>query len=350
MAEITIIVPVYKVEQFLQRCIDSVLNQTYSDFDVILVDDGSPDDCPALCEEFAKRDSRIQVIHQENMGLAAARNTGLQWANEYSDSRWVTFLDSDDLMHPQMLEILYKAIVDHCADISVCNAVEATQVPVDFFASRNPDIVGIASSEKSMLDLYFNGRYRYWTAWGKLIRKSIVTAYPFECGRIYEDNNVVFKWLCTAKRIADVKDSLYFYYINPEGISKKKYSLKSLDYLHALESQISFYCNIGYFQLYNELSRRYVVDLAYAYRSIKNELKDIAGARKLRRKLFLFVVTNYRKVRFAREDFVRIQNIMEPFYLKVYYYSKAAIGIAQRDGVGVLFMKLFRRMNRSNKR
>ena len=108
MANISVIVPVYKVEEFLSRCVDSILCQSYPDFEVILVDDGSPDRCGQMCEDYARQDSRIHVIHQENGGLSAARNSGIDWAFAHSDSRWLAFVDSDDWVHPDFLKVLYE--------------------------------------------------------------------------------------------------------------------------------------------------------------------------------------------------------------------------------------------------
>ena len=96
MPGISVIVPVYKVENFLHRCVDSILAQTFTDFELILVDDGSPDGCGEICDAYAREDSRIHVIHQKNGGLSAARNTGIDWVLENSDSRWLAFVDSDD--------------------------------------------------------------------------------------------------------------------------------------------------------------------------------------------------------------------------------------------------------------
>ena len=106
MPKISVIVPVYKVEKYLRRCIDSILNQTFNDFDLILVDDGSPDSCGDICEKYEKTDNRITVIHRENGGLSAARNSGIKWALKNSDSEWITFVDSDDWLHPDYLKIL----------------------------------------------------------------------------------------------------------------------------------------------------------------------------------------------------------------------------------------------------
>ena len=105
---ISVIVPVYKVEKYLSRCIDSILAQTYTDFELILVDDGSPDNCGKICDGYAEKDNRV-VIHQGNGGISAARNAGIDWAFENSDSEWIAFIDSDDWVHPLYLECLYNA-------------------------------------------------------------------------------------------------------------------------------------------------------------------------------------------------------------------------------------------------
>ena len=110
MPQISVIVPVYKVELYIRRCIDSILAQTFSDYELILVDDGSPDKCGAVCDEYAKQDNRIHVLHQENAGLSVARNTGIDWTFSHSDSKWLTFIDSDDWVHPRYLEALFLAV------------------------------------------------------------------------------------------------------------------------------------------------------------------------------------------------------------------------------------------------
>ena len=114
---ISVIVPIYKVEHYLPKCIDSIIHQTYQNLEIILVDDGSPDNCPEICDEYAKRDKRIKVVHQENGGLSAARNSGVEMAN----GEFLCFVDSDDYIHPKMYEILYKNLKKFKADISICD-------------------------------------------------------------------------------------------------------------------------------------------------------------------------------------------------------------------------------------
>ena len=116
MPELSIIVPVYKVEKYLPRCIDSILAQTFGDFELVLIDDGSPDGCGRICDEYARKDKRIVVIHQKNMGVSAARNAGLDIAH----GRYIGFVDSDDWIEPQMYEVMMDAIRENGADMAVC--------------------------------------------------------------------------------------------------------------------------------------------------------------------------------------------------------------------------------------
>ena len=120
MSQISVIVPVYKVEAYLPACIDSILAQTFTDFELILIDDGSPDHCGTICDEYAKKDVRIHVIHQENGGLSAARNAGIDWVFKNSDSQWITFVDSDDMIISGMLERLRSVILITKADVCTC--------------------------------------------------------------------------------------------------------------------------------------------------------------------------------------------------------------------------------------
>ena len=120
MPSISVIVPIYMVEPYLRRCVDSILAQTFPDFELILVDDGSPDNCGQICEEYARLDRRVLVIHQENRGLSAARNAGIDWVMANSDSSWITFVDSDDWIHPNMLKHLFELNRDHGTQISAC--------------------------------------------------------------------------------------------------------------------------------------------------------------------------------------------------------------------------------------
>lgn len=138
MCIISVVVPVYKVEKYLNRCVDSILNQTFLDFVLILVDDGSPDNCGKICDDYAKRDNRVNIIHKQNGGLSEARNYGIEWALKNSDSEWITFIDSDDWVHPLFLELLLDAVVKNNVNLGICDylSAEADELEVNEINNR----------------------------------------------------------------------------------------------------------------------------------------------------------------------------------------------------------------------
>lgn len=260
--KISIIVPIYKCEQYIHRCINSILNQTFSDFELILVNDGSPDNCGEICEEYAKKDTRIKVIHQKNQGQSAARNNGVKEAQ----SEWIHFVDSDDIIHPKMLETLYKAVIDNNVKISMCSAFEGETIPEDFNQNYNISSELLEMNEDNLLHLSKDLKYYYWVLWGKLIHKSIFHKYPLTEGRIYEDNAVVCKWLHEAKKVAIVPSPMYFYYVNAESTTNTKFNKKRLDILWSLEEQIAFFNTLGYEKMLKFLLDFYFNMSLYLYR------------------------------------------------------------------------------------
>jgi len=255
MPKISVIVPVYKAENFINRCIDSILAQTFADFELILIDDGSPDRSGIICEEYAKKDPRVHVIHQGNRGQSVARNIGVGLAQ----TEWVTFVDSDDSIAENYLSILWEEaqrsdslmVMCSCAEISKNDKIIAQSTPSDFERS--------SVSEELLKRLYYNGCF-YWVAGGKLINKSILTHYPFPDNRIYEDNATVCKWLVEAKQISFTNSELYYYFKNPEGTTKQDFSLKKLDLSWAFKEQEGFYAAIGFKEMQKIVGKDYVID------------------------------------------------------------------------------------------
>lgn len=233
MPKITVIVPVYKVEPYIHRCVDSILAQIFADFELILVDDGSPDNCGTICDEFASEDARIHVIHQKNAGLSAARNAGIDWAFANSDSEWLAFIDSDDWVHPQYLELLYQAAQAGHTKISVCEYIETEQLgPVDETAPgtrlMNWDELFL---EKNLIAIL---------AWNKLYAKELFEGLRYPVGKIHEDEFLTYKLLIRAGKCAYLSAALYYYFINPHGITKSRFSLNRLDVVDALEERIAY--------------------------------------------------------------------------------------------------------------
>lgn len=180
MTEISIIIPVYKVEKYLKECLDSVLNQTFSDFECILVDDGSPDGCGEICDDYKKKDSRITVIHQSNQGLGPARNEGMKIAK----GKYICFVDSDDCLEEQYLEIMHAHAIKHNVDLVMCG-YRLFFIDGDNEPRRNVDIhakkQGIGNQRDIVFQLVCKDGY-FTSIWNKLIRR--------EC--IYGDNDIIF--------------------------------------------------------------------------------------------------------------------------------------------------------------
>ena len=265
--KISVIVPVYKCEQYIHRCVNSILNQTFSDFELILVDDGSPDNCGEICEDYAKKDFRVKVIHQVNGGQAAARNNGVKEAQ----GEWLHFVDSDDMIHPKTLEILYKTAIDNDVKLSMCSAFQGGNIPDDF--SKNFDVTAniLNMDEENIFHLCKNEKYYYWVVWGKLLHKSIFLKHPLTEGRIYEDNAIVCKWLHEAKKVAVIPSPLYFYYINTSGTTKNNFTEKQLDILWAFEEQISYFHSLDYEKMTEHLVSYYFEISANMHYRAKHE-------------------------------------------------------------------------------
>lgn len=214
----TIIVPIYKVEQYVRKCIESILAQTYRKFELILVDDGSPDNCPAICEEYAKKDARIRVIHKKNQGLVAARNTGVAAA----DGEYICYVDGDDWVAPTLLEtILNKAISKYAPDMVVFSAVRQFANYQEEIPKAVPE--GLYDKEQLEKKIYpymmYDSRKSFCTglifpvAWNKIYKTEILKKYYCKDTRIRmgEDNAFVFECLYRSNKVYFCEDILYFY-------------------------------------------------------------------------------------------------------------------------------------------
>ena len=205
---ISVIVPVYNTERYIDRCIDSITRQTYSKLEIIIVDDGSTDTSPAKCDSWAERDNRIRVIHQANAGQGAARNVALNAAT----GKYIGFVDSDDYIAPGMYEKLYGLIRANEADMSICE-----------FSHVNEDGEIFATDEKIMSDEVISGEqaihrlvekkysWHYIFIWNKLYRAELFSTLRFPEGVIFEDAHVTYRTAYSARKIAVSSEALYFY-------------------------------------------------------------------------------------------------------------------------------------------
>lgn len=340
MAEISIIVPVYKAQAYLHNCIDSILSQTYQNFELILVDDGSPDSCGTICEEYAAKDSRVHVIHQDNQGQAAARNHAL----EIAQSRWICFVDSDDMIHPQMLQMLYRAVEESGAPISMCQMWEAPEVPETFAISYNLQYEMLSMDEKTLVRLHDENAYPSWVACAKLIRRDIVETHQFVEGRVYEDNEAVCHWVCAAEMIARIPFALYFYRTNPDSTTKSQFSLKKLDYLWALEEIIRFYSSLGYHDLQERFVGRYVEASAGCFYGARCTLDRPDIARKIESSFWKFL--RQQRLHLKKEQFEYWLDVTHPNWIRFYWPIEGTIRTIRKEGISGLAKKLWKMHNK----
>ena len=222
---ISVIIPIYNVEKYLDRCIASVVNQTYENLEIILVDDGSPDLCPQICDDWATKDFRVRVIHKANGGLSSARNTGLQ----NSVGEYIYFLDSDDWIELDMIQSLYEACAQNDVLLSVCGRYaffeENNHIQIDKCPTRD-EVVASTEFVAQML----TGNHCDSSACDKMFHRSLWNSFRFPEGRIYEDVAVMYKVVLSTSRIATIRRPLYYYRRHPNSIVTSSFTKKLFDY------------------------------------------------------------------------------------------------------------------------
>lgn len=255
--KISVIVPVYKVEPYLRRCVDSILRQTFSDFELILVDDGSPDRSGIICDEFAKSDSRVKVIHQKNRGLSAARNSGIDFVMVNSDSKFITFVDSDDWVEPNyLLELIHGQSLG--ADVSCVGYVNVSGEDVRY--SQYPDEGWkLLSPEEYWIG---NDTCAQSTAWGKLYRKDLFGEIRYPVGRLMEDAFTTHLLVFQSKNVAVREAPLYDYFTGSQSIMRSDWSVRKLDAVDAFLSQRDFFQKNEYLRSANLAWRKALAVMA----------------------------------------------------------------------------------------
>ena len=233
---ISVILPIYNVEKVLRRSVDSVLAQTYGNIEVILVDDGSPDGCPELCDEYAKKDLRVRVIHQQNGGVSAARNTGVRAA----EGEFISFVDPDDYVAEDFLFFMYNLMNDHEADIVSCGAVDIYPSGKTAFHSADSD-VHIMDSREALERMCYNDGF-YITLWDKLFKASLFDNILFTEGKLFEDTGTTYKLVDRAEKIVSCCEIKYYYVISADSssITTSSFKMSKLDYIEMADEMANF--------------------------------------------------------------------------------------------------------------
>ena len=232
-ALISVIVPVYKVEAYLKKCVDSIVNQTYKNLEIILVDDGSPDGCPKLCDDLAKRDERIVVIHKENGGLSSARNAGIDVAR----GAYIGFVDSDDYIHPEMYERLYASIVNAHADLCICSCQKINKLG-EKISKDSPLKDEVLSRGQCFSKIFLSNGWYYVTVPMKLYKRELFTGLRFNNGKLHEDEFFIHHLIGKCNTIVTIPDELYMYIKRDDSIM---HTLSAKNYLYMMDAYLDRY-------------------------------------------------------------------------------------------------------------
>ena len=315
---ISIIIPVYKVEPYLRKCLDSVTAQTYKNIEIILVDDGSPDGCGAICDEYAAKDSRCRVFHTENRGLSCARNYGIS----VSRGAWLMFIDSDDWVEPDFCSIPYEAAKRYGADL----------VMFRFNSFRNgeleempcPDLPeGIVSKSDAIDMVYYRGILNY--AWNKLYKRELFNGVEYPAGRTYEDVGTTYKLVLASKVTALVNKPLYNYVIaRPNSITSTNTKANRADFMEMKDRQMQDLIAWGH--------PRYIIDEVTAGSALSYLIRVERSGKKINRNgtFYKWRCANVRNARLAGRGEKHVLSKKRLILLHLFRISPALFGLACR--------------------
>lgn len=234
--EITCIIPVYNVQQYLKKCLDSVLNQSFTDYEIILIDDGSTDESGKLCDDYAKKHFQIKVIHQKNGGLSVARNRGIVEAK----GKYVIFIDSDDYIDKDMFATLYSMNINLGSDIAACDKaiVYENSMKIEY-GSENGKISVFNPEEAFVKAVDFYGKFGM-EIWNKLYKRELFNVVRFPAGKLFEDQATQYKLFFAANKISYIQKSLYYYLRRNNSITTQSYSDKEKQRLEMVNLMVDY--------------------------------------------------------------------------------------------------------------
>lgn len=235
-ALVSVIIPVYKVEEYIYGCIESVSKQTYKNIEIILVDDGSSDKSGMICDQFAQKDKRIQVIHKTNGGVSEARNFGIEKAK----GDYITFVDSDDQIHPEMINYLVTGLEKFNVDISICGYRKVPE-PVKEFEKLKVSNDWKVETGKSVCERMYKEDSSLVVVYKKMYKKDLWEELRFPVGKIHEDEFITYRLFMNSKKISYAEDKLYYYLKREGSIMNRRYSAKRFDCLEAIDEQIEYF-------------------------------------------------------------------------------------------------------------
>ncbi|UTR10577.1 glycosyltransferase [Evansella sp. LMS18] len=307
--KVSVIVPIYKVEKYIHRCLESILNQSYTNLDIILVNDGSPDSCGSIADEYALANDRVRAYHKENGGLSDARNYGMN----YAEGTFTMFVDSDDWIEPEMVEELVRAALDYKADV-VQSAFYYAHDTYHLFDNRyfsRDGSTSVLNNKELMNELVINERVKNF-AWGKLYKTSLIRSFPFKKGVLFEDVFWAHNIMHQVSTYVIVNKPLYNYYQRDDSIVAT-YTPKNLDIIKGLKERHSF-IEIHYPDLVNESYKMLLKTNLEHYKLLTlNKRKDPEGSH--RKEIQSYINSRYRLLKKAAENDRRLMRQLNLFHI-----------------------------------
>ena len=312
MPKISVIVPVYKVEQYLDRCVNSILNQTFTDFELILVDDGSPDNSGKMCDEYALQDSRVKVIHKENGGLSDARNVALDMIFNKSDSEWLTFIDSDDWVHSRYLELTYNF-----AKREKLSVVTVESLITDKFVEDKKVADDVYTIEE-ISNAFRNPKLDAESACGPIFLKSLYEDIRFPKGKLHEDRFTTYKALFKCDKVGVINSQMYYYFMNSDSIIHQKWTPRKMDDLEAAEQQMAFFDKIKNEEVYRYIVGDYMKLCIYGIRELSKSGEYPEYKKLLRKNLRKTLHREKNRIGFTVNKNFEIYKYAYPNFAKIY--------------------------------
>ncbi len=309
--KISVIIPVYNVEKYLTSSVNSVINQTYKNLEIILVDDGSTDSSGEFCENLAKKDERIKVYHKSNGGLSSARNYGL----DKKSGDYVFFLDSDDFIDKTCLEKLLTLSELTSAEIVSClNKRFKTENELIINSTSDESDIEEFSKESMLANTFKRSENYFVTSWGKLYKSELFSSLRFTEGVIHEDEYICHRFYGQINKFVLLKEELYFYRENPCSITGVKYNTRRPDYLLALKDRVEYFKQY-YPNLYTDCA------LFFAYRTIDLyfEVPKIKGKKAIQKRIKNIYKHAYKSVKGIKTP---SQKRFKAFLISPWIYKK----------------------------
>jgi glycosyltransferase involved in cell wall biosynthesis len=303
--KISIVVPIYNVELYLNKCIESLINQSYKNIEIVLVDDGSPDKCPEICDTWKKKDERIKVIHKKNGGLSDARNFGIS----NSTGKYICFVDSDDYVNKDYIKKLYTAIIQNNVNISQCG-INYVNDSNQLLEQKGYDIDCLLNGENVIMDYYGSHYIENVVVWNKMYKKSLFKSIIFPVGKIHEDEFTTYKLIYNEEKIAITKDCLYNYRQTNNSIMRSTFNMKKLDKLDALKERLKYYANVNANTILIEKATLHYI---YSIREIYYTLKKYFPDQKDR---MLELKNEYEKIIKDNQNNININNFKNRLFVK----------------------------------